>query len=65
MFIEINDNSGNSRIINIAYIVQIFPDGGKTGIKLIDYKVIIHVDMNYNDFIAKFKSITNNWRTIS
>lgn len=65
MFIEINENSDDSRIINTAHIVQIFPVGVRTGIKLNGYSVIIYVDMNYNDFKAKFKSIIDNWRVIS
>lgn len=61
MFIEIIDNSNHTRTINIDKIIMIFPDGDGTGLSLIDYKVIVHVDMDYNEFMSKFSSnITTN-----
>lgn len=61
MFMEIIDNSNHTRTINIDKIIMIFPDGDKTGLSLIDYKVIVHIDMDYNEFMCKFsENITTN-----
>lgn len=65
MFIEIIDNSNHTRTINIDKIIMIFPDGDGTGLSLIDYRVIVHVDMDYNEFMSKFSSnITTNMGVI-
>lgn len=29
----------------------------RTGIKVIDYKVLLHVDMDYKEFMDKFRTI--------
>ncbi len=45
------------RTINTDYIITIFPDGDRTGIKLIDYKAIVYMDMNYTEFMKKLREI--------
>lgn len=56
MFIELINKSGKCTV-NSDHITMIFPDGERTGIKLIDYKVLVHVDMDYKEFIDKFRTI--------
>lgn len=56
MFMEIIDNSNRIRTINTDKIIMIFPDGDKTGITLVDYKVIVHIDMDYNEFMSKLSN---------
>ena len=53
MFIEIIEKTGKCTI-NTDHITIICPDGGRTGIKLIDYKVLVHVDMDYEEFMNKY-----------
>lgn len=56
MFMELIDKSGKCTV-NTDHITMIFPDGERTGIKLIDYKASIHVDMDYKEFMDKFRTI--------
>lgn len=66
MFMEIIDNSNHIRTINTDKIIMIFPDGEQTGLSLVDYKVIVHIDMDYNEFMSKFSNnITTNMGVIN
>lgn len=56
MFLELIDK-GYKRTVNTEHITMIFPEGDRTGIKLIDYKAIVYMDMNYTDFMEKLKII--------
>lgn len=56
MFMELIDND-IKRTINTEHITMIFPEGDRTGVKLIDYKTIVYMDMNYSDFMEKFRMI--------
>lgn len=56
MLMELIDK-GYKRTINTEHITMIFPCDDRTGIKLIDYKTIVYIDMNYNDFMEKFREL--------
>lgn len=56
MFMELVDK-GYKRTINTEHITMIFPCDDRTGIKLIDYKTIIYVEMSYDDFMKQFRTI--------
>ncbi len=56
MFMELISKD-YKRTINTDYIITIFPDGDRTGIKLIDYKAIVYMDMNYTEFMKKLREI--------
>ena len=56
MFMELIDKN-YKRTINTDYIITIFPEGDRTGIRLVDYKAIVYIDMNYTEFIKKFREI--------
>lgn len=56
MFMELIDK-GYKRTINTEHISMIFPEGDRTGIKLIDYKTIVYMDMNYAEFMEKLRTI--------
>lgn len=56
MFMVLIDK-GYKRTINTEHITMIFPCDDRTGIKLIDYKTIIYMDMSYNDFMKKFREV--------
>lgn len=66
MFIEVTDNSGYERVINAAHIAQVFPDGDRTAITIVGYKVTVYINMDYEEFMAQFRYLQiNNWRAIS
>lgn len=56
MFMELV-NKDYKRTINTDYIITIFPEGDRTGIKLIDYKAIVYTDMSYSEFMKQFRTI--------
>lgn len=54
MFMELISKD-YKRTINTDYITMIFPEGDRTGIKIIDYNAIVYMDMNYTEFMEKFR----------
>lgn len=56
MFMELISKD-YKRTINTDYIIAIFPEGDRTGIRLVDYKAIVYMDMNYTEFMGKLKEI--------
>lgn len=56
MFMELIDK-GYKRTVNTEHITMIFPSDDRTGIKLIDYSNIVYIDMNYKEFMEKFREI--------
>lgn len=56
MFMELISKD-YKRTINTDYIITIFPEGDRTGIRLVDYKTIVYMDMNYTEFMRKLREI--------